>query len=560
MRWLIVAVLLFYPCVSIAQTKPDSLDDLASQFWSWRAKYRPFTGDDIPRIERPGGLRDWSAAAIAKQRADLTAFERRWNALDIAAWPIARKVDYRLMGSAIARVRWELDLNPRWQRDPTFYIEQTVGALQDELLPPPPFDEARAAELIVRAENIPAILERAKTNLKPVAPFAKLAIAALTDVESRMQRVERGVSPLFHDGAQRARFGSAINKASNALAEFREALKQNLPNMQKEFALGTEAYSFFLHRVALLPYTPEQLLTMARQDFERVLTDEALEHQRNLGVPELTLSVTPEEEIKRMERADAAIRNFLVEREILSVPGDLAHWTMRVAPDYLVALDGFGELDDFTGPSRPKQDGIRWLIPANPGYFHRAYALDPRTTGVHEGVPGHFFQLCLSRRNPDAIRRWYYDSGANEGLGFYAEEMMLQAGLYDDSPRSREIIYSFARLRALRVEVDVKLALGQFTMEQAADYLARTVPMDRATAESEAADFATAPGLAIAYEIGKLQIEAMLAERRLQLGDKFNLRDFHDYVWSNGNVPFSLQRWELLGRDDEIRKLNELAK
>src|ERR1700733_10739834 len=78
--------------------------------------------------------------------------------------------------------------------------------------------------------------------------------------------------------------------------------------------------------------------------------------------------------------------------------------------------------------------------------------------------------------------------------------MMLDAGLYDDNSRSREIIYNFARLRALRVEVDVKLALGQFTIAQAAEYLARTVPMDRRTAEGEAADFATAPGLGIAYE------------------------------------------------------------
>ena len=84
--------------------------------------------------------------------------------------------------------------------------------------------------------------------------------------------------------------------------------------------------------------------------------------------------------------------------------------------------------------------------------------------------------------------------------------------------------------------------------------------MDRRTAEGEAADFATAPGLAIAYEIGKLQIERMLAERRLQQGGRFTLREFHDYVWSNGNVPLSLQRWELLGLDDDIKKLDELAK
>ena len=74
----------------------------------------------------------------------------------------------------------------------------------------------------------------------------------------------------------------------------------------------------------------------------------------------------------------------------------------------------------------------------------------------------------------DPIRRQYYDSGANEGIGFYAEEMMLDSGLYDDGPRSREIIYNFARLRALRVEVDVKLALGRFTIAQAASYRPKT--------------------------------------------------------------------------------------
>ena len=240
----------------------------------------------------------------------------------------------------------------------------------------------------------------------------------------------------------------------------------------------------------------------------------------------------------------------------------MPHWTLRLAPEYVAAFDGFGELDDFTGPSRLHQDGTRWIQPPSGdlAYFWKAYAQDPRTTGVHEGVPGHFFQLSLSWRNPDPIRRQYYDSGANEGIGFYAEEMMLDAGLYDNSPRSRLIIYNFARLRALRVEVDVKLALGEFTIAQAADYLARTVPMDRQTAEGEAAWFATAPGVGIAYEIGKLQIERMLAERRLQLGDKFTLREFHDYVWSNGNVPLTLQRWELLGLDDDVKAVDELGK
>jgi Bacterial protein of unknown function (DUF885) len=545
----LLLVLLLLSAFSFAQPKPDSLDQLASDFWTWRATFRPFTFDDIPRMERPGGIRDWSAPSIARQRQSLSEFERRWTALNAANWPVAQQVDYRLMGSAIARVRWELDLNPRWQRDPTFYVEQTVNALQEALLPPPPFTQERSREIIIRAENIPSILEQAKANLKPVLPFAKLAIGSLSEIDTRLAHVQRGVAPLLASDDLRSRFNAAVPQATAALIAYREWLKQNLSTMRQDFSLGAKSYGFFLHQVALLPFTPDQLLTMARQDFDRVLAIEAYERQRNLAAPQLKRAATSEEEVARMTAAESSIRDYLVKHGILSVPPGVPHWTMRPMPDYIAAFDGFGELDDFTGPSRLQQDGIRWLLPPSDHlhYFHKAYAEDPRTTAVHEGVPGHFFQLSLAWRNPDVIRRQYYDSSANEGIGFYAEEMMLQAGLYDDSPRSREIIYNFARLRALRVEVDVKLALGEFT-----------IPMDRQTAESEAADFATAPGLAISYEIGKLQIEHMLAEQRLRQADKFSLRDFHDYVWRNGNVPLSLQRWELLGMDDEIRKLDEL--
>ncbi|PYL35211.1 MAG: DUF885 domain-containing protein, partial [Verrucomicrobia bacterium] len=119
-------------------------------------------------------------------------------------------------------------------------------------------------------------------------------------------------------------------------------------------------------------------------------------------------------------------------------------------------------------------------------------------------------------------------------------------------PHTREIIYNFMRLRALRVEVDVRLALGQATLDQAAKYLHDKVPMDMETARAEATAFATGPGGAISYQIGKLQIVKFLADARLQQGDRFNLRAFHDFVWKNGNVPISLQRWEYLGDASEV--------
>src|SRR5260370_29712594 len=117
--------------------------------------------------------------------------------------------------------------------------------------------------------------------------------------------------------------------------------------------------------------------------------------------------------------------------------------------------------------------------------------MDPRPITVHEGIPGHYFQLCLSWKHEDPIRRHYYDSGANEGIGFYAEEMMLQAGLFYESPHTREIIYNFIRFRALRVEGDVKLALGPFKLKQTGQYLHDQGPMDDPTARQEAIAFAT---------------------------------------------------------------------
>jgi uncharacterized protein (DUF885 family) len=546
----------------LSQPRSDALESLATDFWSWRAHDRPFTFDDVARMEHAGGVRDWSAQAVARQKRELAEFERRWEQLGVSDRPVPEQVDYRLIGSALARVKWELEVYPRWQRDPAFYVEQTVAALQEALMPPPPFTADKAREIVVRTENVPSILEQARINLQPVAAFARLAADSLSDIDSRLRRVEQGVSPLLTSSELRTRFQSAVPKAIDALVAYRRWLEHGLPDMPREFAPGATAYGFYLHDVALLPYTPEQMLEMARQDLDRVVTAEALERVRNWGAPALRMAATAQEEVARMARDDASIRRFLTDRAILSVPADLPHWTLRPAPDYVLAFDGFGELDDFAGPSRMEDDGTRWIGPpsADLPYFFAAYAKDPRTTGVHEGVPGHFFQLSLSRRHPDPIRRHYYDSVANEGLGFYAEEMMLQAGLFDDSPRSREIIYSFARLRALRVEADVKLALGQFTIGQAADYLAAQVPMDTRSAETDAADYAASPGLGIAYEIGKLQIERLLARRRTAQGTGFSLRDFNDYLWSNGNVPRALLEWELLGVGQDLQRADALAR
>jgi uncharacterized protein (DUF885 family) len=558
MRKAFTILLLIAGTLTLHAQDTGALDKLADDFWAWRAKYAPFNGDDVPRIERPGGIRDWSRASIDKRRKDLAEFEARWKKIDASKWPIGKQVDYRLIGSALSRVHWELDVNPSWRRDPTFYISQTLTALVEALTVPAPYDETRSREILARIDNTPSILEQGMQNLeKPPAPFARVAVQALENIRPHLHQMASAVAR--STTVKEQDLYAATDRAADALEKYRTFLQQLIPSLPNETALGRDAYVFFLRNVALTPYSPEELLAMGRQEWSRAVAFEAYEANRNKKAPPLKIADNIDNWIKDAAAKEQEVRQFLESHDILTVPDWVQHWTLRATPDYLRAI-GFTETDDFTSPSRLNENCIRYVPEPSDklGYFWRATAMDPRPICVHEGIPGHYFQLCLSWKHENPIRRHYYDSGANEGIGFYAEEMMLQAGLFDDpatAGHTREIIYNFMRLRALRVEVDVKLALGQFKLDEAAKYLHDKVPMDEQTAQQEAIAFATGPGQAIDYQIGKLQIVKFLAEARMKQSDRFSLRAFHDFVWKNGNVPISLQRWEYLGDASDVPPL-----
>ncbi len=556
----LVAVCALSVAAGFSQPAADSDQKLASDFWTWRARTGQYTGDDVTRMERPlGVVRDWSAAGVEQQRRDLAAFEERWRRQGNPKAPVSQQVDHLLIGSALARVRWELDILKRWQRDPNFYIEQTLTPVGEALTVPGPYDEAHSREIMARLNSVPAILDQAKRNLaSPPAPFARMAIDSLTGIRPKLEQLARTLPPETTIPA--AEWQASAERAATSLEQYRTWLQKILPALPAQSAIGREDYVWFLRNVALLPYTPDELVSRAEQEWRRAVAFEGIEENRNRSIPPLEMAATAEEWIARNEKAELGVRDFLDQRGIRTLPPWLQHFTLRAVPPYLAALGDFVEMDDFTSPSRLNQNGIRYIAPPSPdaGYFWVADAKDPRIQIVHEGTVGHYGQLCASWKNPDPIRQHYYDSGSIEGIGFYSEEMMLQAGLYDDSPHSREIVYNQMRLRALRVIADVKLALGTFTPETAANFMQRNVPMSAEDARTEVVEMGETPGQKISYEIGKLQIIQMMEDARQMQGEQFSLRRFHDLVWLNGNVPIALQRWEYLGLNDEAQKLSEL--
>src|SRR5438067_2753799 len=297
----------------------SALDKLADDFWTWRAKYAPFTGDDVNRLERPGGTRDWSRPSIDNRRKDLAAFEAGWKKIDASGWPILAQVDYRLIGSAVSRVRWELDINPRWKRDPNFYVEQTLTALAEALTVPAPYDEARSREILTRLENIPSILQQAAENLeKPPAPFASVAIQNLEGIRDRLRKMASSL--VASTTLNPEKLNSACERAADALEKFQQQLKEKLPKLLQQTALGRDAYVWFLRNVTLMPFTPEELLAMGRQEWNRAVAFEAFEKERNRDVPPLKLAPNTESWIKDAAVKELAIREFLDKHGILTVP------------------------------------------------------------------------------------------------------------------------------------------------------------------------------------------------------------------------------------------------
>ncbi len=273
------AFCLLMPSRASAQTAEAQVQALSERFWAWRATEQPFTNDDIPRLDRPAGfVAHWSAKDVAAYQQRLAAFEKEWRALDVSGAPVSVQVDYRLIGSAIARVYWELEVIPDWKRNPFFYVDQGLTSMYMLMLVHEPFTPEREREVVLRLESVPRLLEEGRGNLTDMRqPYAVIAMGDLAKIEERMQKFREGVHAAAGFAPEElAKFDAAEDAAVKALVSYREWLRPQVDGLKKETAVGREGYLYFLRNVALLPYTPEQILADGEIEFQRAVGFEAL--------------------------------------------------------------------------------------------------------------------------------------------------------------------------------------------------------------------------------------------------------------------------------------------
>jgi hypothetical protein len=534
----------------------DAVADLARRVWDWKHETAFRSADDIPRIAHdPLWLPAFDADAVAARLERFTGFDAEWRALDVSGEPVPVQVDHRLVGSALARVRWDLDVVRSWQTDANFLVSQILGPYFDLLLPLPPFSPERQEGLVAALAAVPRQAAVARDNLEHtgVADLAALAAQSLDGIRERLAASVGALRPVV-SAEVFARLEPVGAAAGEELERFRRWLEQRVDGFAPAVPVGRDRFVWYLRNVALIPDDPEQLVAAAEQEYRRAVVWEAVARTRVAEEP--PFFATAAEQMARQRDDEQSVRDVYEQRGLVSQAG-YAHYFVAPVPDYVAPLSWLTVNDDLTDAGRPDTDGVSYFPEPGAGlpYFYAANARDPRLGIAHEGT--HYQQLVRAWKHDDPVRREYYDSVANEGIAFYNEELMLQAGLFDDSAHSRAVVQNFMRLRSLRVIVDVSLATGAYSLAEGIAAFVDRVPMDAATAREETALYVATPGLAMSYLVGKLQLMAMLADY-LAAGDGATdeLRTFHDWVWLNGNLPFSLQRWELLGDRSAVDALD----
>ena len=182
---------------------------------------------------------------------------------------------------------------------------------------------------------------------------------------------------------------------------------------------------------------------------------------------------------------------------------------------------------------------------SRPGVFYfNAYDLPSRTTPgmvtlyLHEGAPGHHFQISLAQENEalPAFIRFGGNTAYVEGWALYAETLGYPMGLFDD-PYARQGTLDDEMLRAMRLVVDTGLHSKGWTREQAIEYMLANSGMGRTDATAEVERYIAIPSQALAYKVGALKIQELRKKAETALGDRFDIKDFHAQVLGTGALP-----------------------
>jgi hypothetical protein len=503
-------------------------DDLLALFREWREFQKPRVVNGVP---------DYSARAMAAQHGELSRFQQRLSAFDTSGWSIAQQVDLHIVRAEMNGLDFDQRVLRPWANNPAFYVTVFPSESDQPAREGPhawgsvelwtysfPLATASAAQIDSGLRMIPALLAQARSNL--VGNGQDLWTLGARSIRRQSSGLDQLAAQLSEANPE---LRASVERARLATDSFAAWVDAQLPAKTRPSGVGTVNYDWYLRNVQLLPFTWQDEVALMERELARARANLALEERRNSGLPQPALVASTEEHTRRFHDAITEYMAFLRTREILTIKDYMDPALRARIGRYSSGPREFFTEVDYRDPSVMRTHGYHWF---DKGWLQSEAPANPiRNSAL-------LYNIFNTR---------------TEGLATAWEEMMMQAGMFETRPRSRELIHILVAQRAARALGDLRMHSNESTLEQAAAFTSAHTPRGWLSLEgnlvrSEQHLYLQQPGYGTSYLIGKIQIERLLAERMRQLGERFSLKAFMDELNAAGLIPMSLIHWQLTGR------------
>jgi uncharacterized protein (DUF885 family) len=538
LRSFVAALLLVVAAgASTSAMAAGSYQDLLQLFQDWRQFERPPMKNGAP---------DYTAARFKSAYRDLKKYQARLNAFDIDAWPIEQQVDWHVVRAEMNGFDFNYRVLRPWARDPAFYqsvwMERsdvpahegpTNHAVLEYWTYTLPLSANERQRLIADLQVIPPLLEQARGNLTGNARDLWIAgIKNITDQVDNLHEIAVAV-----DAAKDAELAAALTEASDASTAFAAWLEQQSSSKTGPSGIGKENYSWYLRNVHLVPLSWEEERVLLKRELDRAYASLMLERHHNRNLPPLEAISGPEEFDRHADESIDKLMAFLDKQDVIPVKS-------YMEPALREHIGAFVPLE-------------------TRNFFSKVTHYEPMVLYTHAT---HWFELARMQEepHPSLIRRdpllYNIFDNRSEGMATCVEEMFMHAGLYDDNPRVRELVWIMLAQRAARGLASLYAQANEITLAEARKFQVDWTPKGWMRADLDLVGFEQQlylrqPGYGTSYVSGKILIERLMMDRSRQLGDAFTLSGFFDEVYRAGIVPISLVRWQVTGLDDEIRAM-----
>jgi len=568
-RYLLLAVssVFFFNSCAKKEKETTNLDPafekLSEEFLKGYFEFRPATATYLGMHEYDRQKRDYSKPALEAELARLKDFEQKLVSIGDSISTKA-SYDYKILLSAIRQEIFSFEDLQVFNKNPMTYagtLSLNIFIQRDFA----PLNE-RVQSIIAIEEQAPAIFAAARENLNDslAKPYVETAMMIAEGTADFLEKDLTEALKEVTDENLKKEFEVSNKKAINELKEFSNWLKkEKLSITHNNYAIGKDNYQKMLLFNEMLTISPEEILAMGLEELkkEQALFAEVAKvidpNKKPIEVFEALKKdhPTPENLIPDAKKNLEAIRQFLVDKKIITIPSEV-RVEIKETPQFARSTSTASM--DTPGPFEKATQAFYYITPTEKSWTAKQkeewlsqfnyYVTD--VISIHEAYPGHYVQfLHLNASSATKIEKIFGSYAFIEGWAHYTEKMMIEEG-FGGNDELAKAKYHMAQLdesllRLCRLCVSLKTHTEGMNLADATKFFQDNAYYEYKPAYQEALRGTFDPGY-LSYTLGKLQILKLREEYKAQEGDKFSLQKFHDMLLDNGMPPVQLIREVML--------------